>query len=70
MQLYLAIKSVCIPLNYIANITNLLVSTVARNSMNFNLVCQLYGYIRDVTMTLYAPSIEMYTRITVYIYTQ
>ena len=45
--------------------TNLLVSTVARNSIHFNLVCHTgcCGYMHDVTMTLCAPSIKMYARI-------
>ena len=42
-----------------------MVSTVARNSIHFNLVCNTgcCGYMHDVTMTLCAPSIKMYTRI-------
>ena len=51
--------------NETVKITNLLVSTVARNSINLNLVCNIgcCGYIHDVTMTLCVPSITMYTRI-------
>ena len=35
------------------------------NSINFNLVCHTdyCGYMHDVTVTLCAPSIKMYTRI-------
>ena len=47
--------------NEIVKITKLLISTVARNSINCNLVCNTgcSGYIHDVTMTLCAPSIKM-----------
>ena len=45
--------------NYIVKITNLLVSTVARNSGSTG-YC---GYLHDVTMTLCVSSIKMYTRI-------
>ena len=46
--------------NEIVKITKLLISTVARNS---NLVCNTgcSGYIHDVTMTLCAQSIKMFT---------
>ena len=45
------------------NKTNLLVSTVARNGINFNLICNTgcCGYMYDVTMTPCAPNIKMYT---------
>ena len=51
--------------NEIVKTTNLLVSTAARNSINFSIVCDTgcCGYILDVTMTLCAPSIIMYARI-------
>ena len=40
--------------NYIVKITNLLVSTVARNSINFNVVGHTgdCGYMHDVAMTV------------------
>ena len=42
-----------------------MVSTVARNSINFIADCHTgcCDYMYDVTMTLCAPSIKMYTRI-------
>ena len=53
--------------NEIVKTTNLLVSTAARNSINFSIVCDTgccgYIHVRDVTMTLCAPSIIMYARI-------
>ena len=46
----------------LVKITILLVSTVARNSIYCNTGC-CCGYMHDVTMTLCALSIKMYTRI-------
>ena len=51
----------------IVKVTNyLLVSTVGRNSINFNVLCHIWvvvANIHDLTMTLYAPSLKMYARI-------
>ena len=51
--------------NEIVKITNLMVSTVARNSIHFNLLFHTgcCCYMHDVTMRFGSPSIKMYTRV-------
>ena len=58
------ILGICFFKGFVCKITNILVSTFARNSIYFNLVCHTgcCDYMHDVTMTLCAPSIKMYTK--------